>query len=186
MKLLERAGVAFAGLVLAVVLVSLLSGYFTTRDQASVSGGTGVGFAYVDQGDELLAPGSPHPHYDSAPPTSGPHVPATVRRDGLVLSDDQLLSALAAGNVVILYPGPTPPAALPGVATSLAGRFTPALAASGNAVILGRRDGTKGLLALAWTHLLSIGTARDPLLRQFVDQWLGRGAPHRGGAVPGG
>ena len=181
MKVLERVGVAIGGLVLAVVLVSLASGYFTTRDQASVSGGAVVGFAYVDQGNELLAPGSPHPRYDSDPPTSGPHVPVSVRRDGLALTDDQLLSALAAGNVVILYPGPAAPAGLPDVASALAGRFTPALAASGNAVILGRRDGTKGLLALAWTHLLSVGTANDPLLRQFVYQWLGRGAPRRAG-----
>ena len=44
-------------------------------------------------------------------------------------------------------------------------------------MILARRLGTSGLVALAWTHLLRVGSASDPQLGQFVSLWLGRGAP---------
>jgi hypothetical protein len=181
---LERIAVAVCSIGLAVVLIVLLSGYFTTNDQPAVSGRNEVGFQYVDQGDELLAPGSRYPRYDSNPPTSGPHVPVPVPANERALSDDQILGALAAGDVVILYSTPSPPPGLLALGDSIAGPFSPALAAAGDAVVLARRAGTRGLLALAWTRLLSVAGPSDPLLRQFIQDWLGRGATKRG-AVPG-
>jgi hypothetical protein len=183
---LERGVVAVCGLVLAVALISLLSGYFTGRDKAAVSGGTEVGLQFADQGDQLLAPGSRRPRYDSNPPTSGAHVPVAVRRDGATLSDDQILGALAAGDIVIVYGTPRAPAGLARVASSLAGPFTPALASAGQAVVLARRPGVSGLLALAWTRMLRVSGPHDPLLAQFVDIYLGqhqapRLSPHPGG-----
>jgi hypothetical protein len=169
----ERLAIAVSSLALAVLLISLLSGYFTNHDQGAVSGGSVVGFHYADQGDTLLAPGSKHPRYDSDPPTSGPHVPVPVIADEVRLTDDQLLDALAAGNVVLMYGTPRPPAGLAALATSLSAPFTPALAASGDAVILAQRPGTRGIVALAWTRLLSVGDASDPLLRQFINAYLG-------------
>jgi hypothetical protein len=181
---LERIAVAVCSIALAVVLITLLSGYFTNRDQASVTGRSEVGLHFVDQGDELLAPGSRHPHYDSDPPTSGPHVPVKVTSDERVLSDDQILGALSVGDVIILYSTPSPPSGLVDLADSVSGPFSRALAASGSAVILARRPGTRGLLALAWTRMLSIAGPSDSLLRQFIEDWLGHGAG-KPGAVPG-
>jgi hypothetical protein len=184
---LERAAIVVVSLAVAVLLISLLSGYFTTRDQGAVAGSDEVGLTYVDQGDALLAPGSPHPRYDSDPPTSGPHVPAPVHRDGVALSDDQLLTALAAGDVVLFHPGRRPPRGLAALARSIAGPFTSRLASSGNAVIVAPRTGTRGIVAAAWTHLLHAGSPSDPLLRQFAEQWLGIGAAadRRHRALPG-
>jgi hypothetical protein len=174
---LERVAIAVAALALAVVLISLLSGYFTTRDQASVSGTTEVGLKFADQGDQLLAPGSRHPAYDSNPPTSGPHAPVPVRSDATRLSDDQILAALAAGNVILVYGTPRPPDGLAALAGSVAGPFSSALAATGMAVILARRPGVGVVLGLAWTRMLRVASPTDPLLRQFIQQWLGHGAP---------
>jgi hypothetical protein len=171
---LERLAILLSSLGLAVLLIALLSGYFTSRDAAAVSGRGEVGLHFADQGDELLAPGSRHPRYDSEPPTSGPHVPRPVLAQERPLSDDQLLQALAAGNVVIIYGGPRPPAGLASLANRLAGPFTPALAASGEAVVLARRPGVRGLIALAWTRMLRVRRPNDPLLRQFVETYLGR------------
>jgi hypothetical protein len=181
---LERLSIAIAALALAVVLISLLSGYFTTRDQASVSGITEVGLRFADQGDELLAPGSRHPAYDSNPPTSGPHVAAPIRSDATRLSDDQILGALAAGNVILVYGTPRPPAGLAALAGSVAGPFSPALAATGMSVILAQRPGVQAVLGLAWTRMLRVASPSDPLLRQFVQQWLGHGAPRSSRRVP--
>ena len=172
---LERLAIAVFSLALAVLLISLLSGYFTSHDVGSVTGAGDVGLHFADQGDELLAPGSRRPRYDSNPPTSGPHVPVPVRADGRTLSDDQILEALSAGDVVILYGSARPPAGLVAFARATAGPFTPALAAAGQAVVLGRRVGAVSLTALAWTRLLRVRSVRDPLLREFVAQWLGRG-----------
>lgn len=37
MKLLERAAIVLVSVALAIVLIALLSGYFTARDQPSVT-----------------------------------------------------------------------------------------------------------------------------------------------------
>ena len=175
---LERLSIGLASLALSVGLIALMSGYFAGKDPAGVTGGgaTGPGLRFRDLGDATLQPGQLRPLYDSNPPTSGPHVPERVTRQGQQLNDDQLLQALAAGNVVVVYDAQTPPPGLQQLASSLAGRFTPALATAGQAVITARRPGTKGLVALAWTHLIHVASPSDPLLRSFAQFWLGRGA----------
>jgi hypothetical protein len=176
--ILERLAIVVASLALSFGLIALLSGFFAGRDQAGVSvSAPPVGAAFPDQGDAHLKPGQPHPPYNSAPPTSGPHVPTPVLRDQSQLSDDQLLTALAAGNVVAVYGTRTPPRSLVAFARREAGPFSPALAQSGGAVILARRPGTVGLIGLAWAHMVHVTAANDPLLQQFTQYWLGRGAP---------
>jgi hypothetical protein len=163
-------------LALSIGLIILLSGFFAGRDQAGVSGAqTGPGQAFADLGHAALRPGQSRPAYDSNPPTSGAHLTRAVTRAGAPLSDDQLLSALEVGDVVIVYGGGRPPAGLAELARSVAPPFTPELAASGDAVLLAPRPGTQGLVALAWAHLLRVQRASDPQLREFVRFWLGRG-----------
>ncbi len=177
-RVVELVAIGVASLVLSIGLILLLSGYFAGRDQAAMSGGTsGPGQAFPDLGHAALSRGQPHPSYNSSPPTSGAHVPEAVASDDATLNDDQLLEALQLGNVVIVYGTRTPPAGLTQFTRLAAPAFTPELAASGDAVILARRPGTTGLVALAWTHLLRVDAASDPQLAQFVGFWLGRGAP---------
>jgi Protein of unknown function (DUF3105) len=175
---LERLAILIAALALSVGLIILLSGFFAGRDQAGVSGAaTGPGQAFADLGHAALRPGQPRPAYDSNPPTSGAHVNQAIPRAGARLNVDQLLSALQAGDVVILYGSRRPPSGLEQFARSVAPPFTPELAATGDAVILARRPGTTGVLALAWAHMLHVPGASDPRLQGFVGFWLGRGAP---------
>lgn len=173
---LERLAIAFASLALAAILILLVSGYFSGRDIAPVSGDAAIGLRFPDEGDQLLAPGQLHPPYDSEPPTSGPHIPAQIRRDGGELSDNQLLQALSVGDVVFMYGSRRPPAGLAALATRLGGRFTRSLAAGGLAVLLARRAGMSGVTALAWTRMLRLPGVDARLLREFTDAWLGRGA----------
>jgi hypothetical protein len=139
----------------------------------------GPGQAYRDLGHAVLKPGQPRPAYSSDPPTSGPHIPRAVVRDNAPLSNDQLLQALQAGDVVIFYGTRQPPPALTQFVKFAAPPFTPSLAATGNAVIVAPRPGTAGLVAAAWGHLASVKTASDPQLGQFVSFWLGKGAPQQ-------
>jgi hypothetical protein len=178
---LERLAILAASLALSVGLIILLSGFFAGRDQAGISGAApaGPGQVYPDQGDAHLRPGDARPRYNSDPPTSGAHVPAAVNRDEARLSNDQLLSALETGDVVFVYGSRKPPSGLPALERSLAAPFTPALAGSGQAVILARRPRTSGIVGAAWAHLVRVPSASDPLLRQFAEFWLGRGAPGR-------
>ena len=176
-RVLERVAILLASLALSVGLIVLLSGFFAGRDQAGVSGAaSGPGQAFADLGHGPLRPGQPRPSYNSDPPTSGAHVPVAVTRDRAPLTDDQLLSALEAGDVVILYGGSRPPTGLGRFARSVAPAFTPDLAVTGDAVILAPRPRTAGVVALAWAHLLRVHGASDPALRSFVGFWLGRGA----------
>jgi hypothetical protein len=180
LRALERGAVVVASLVLSVLLIALLSGFFTSRDKGALSGTAAIaGQRFRDLGDMLLKPGQPAPRYDSNPPTSGAHLPEQVTSDGGQLNDNQVLEALASGDVVILYGSLTPPPGLRSLAAALAPPFTPALARSGGAVILAARPGTAGLLGLAWAHMVNAAVASDPRLREFAAFWLGRGAPHR-------
>ncbi|MGO9754607.1 MAG: DUF3105 domain-containing protein [Solirubrobacteraceae bacterium] len=169
---LERLAIAVAALALAVALVALMSGYFAGHDTAAVSGTGAVGLRYADQGDGQLVPGYRAAPYDSNPPTSGPHARVPVLANGQRLSDDQILTALASGDVVIVYGSASRPAGL----QALAGPFTRALAAAGDAVILAPRPGTNGLIALSWTRMLRVSDVHDPLLAEFIQERLGRGA----------
>ncbi len=176
---LERVTIVLASLALSFVLIALLSGYFAGRDQAGISGGSaaGLGERFPDLGHAHLNPGLLRPEYSSDPPTSGAHIPLAVLRQDVTLDDNQLLQALELGDVVIDYGTPSPTPALRALQAAVAGPFTPQLAAAGQAIILARRAGTSGLLALAWTRLLHVPGAGDPQLRAFAEQWLGRGAP---------
>lgn len=175
---LERLAIAVASLALSVGLIALLSGYFARHDSAGVSGTAAApGQAFPDLGHRHLRPGQIAGPYNSNPPTSGAHHVVAARRDQARLSDDQLLTALESGDVVIAYPPGRPPAGLAALASRLAAPFSPALAATGQAVILAPRAGTRGIVVLAWRHLLRAASANDPALAQFVSFWLGHGAP---------
>jgi hypothetical protein len=178
MNLLERAAILLASLALAFGLIALLSGFFQSRDNGALAGeSSGPGIHFRDLGDTLLPASQLRPAYDSNPPTSGAHVLSAVTHDWVRLDDDQLLSALAVGDVVIMYGTARPPRTLITLARSVAGPFTPALAATGQAVILSPSPHVRGFIGLAWTHVLRIPRASDPRLSQFASYWLGRGAP---------
>jgi hypothetical protein len=180
LTLVERIAIVLASLGLSIGLIALLSGFFANHDQASLNSPAVVhGQAFRDLGDAALRRGQPRPRYDSRPPTSGAHFAALVTSDDVPLSEDQLLTALASGDVVILYGAPRPSAGLRTLAGALAPAFSPALARSGQAVILSRRRGTIGLIGLAWAHMLAVRDSTDPSLRDFAAYWLGRGVPHR-------
>ena len=181
---LERVAIVVVSFAIAAGIVVLLSGFFSSRDPGGVSGVfAGPGSAFRDLGDAPLRPGEPKPVYDSNPPTSGPHAPTPIHSDESVLDDNQILTALSAGDVILLYGGSSPPPGLAELARSTSsGPFSPALAQTGQAVILGRLPGIDGILALAWTRMLPItGIVRvtvgnDGVLKQFIESWLGRGA----------
>jgi hypothetical protein len=181
-RAVEVAVVALCSIALAGGLIVILSGYFVAHDPAGLDiARAHVGRAFKDQGDALLAPGAPAPRYDSDPPTSGAHRYEPVTRQLTVLNDNQLLTALSTGDVVILYGTATPPPGLQAVARALAGPFTPALAAAGEAVILARDPGIHGLIALGWTRMAHLSGPADPLLARFIELWLGHGAILPGG-----
>jgi hypothetical protein len=178
-RLLERLTIVLVSLAISIGVIAVLSGgLLAGRDDPGVSGtGVGPGLQFRDQGHVHLRPGLLRPVYDSDPPTSGAHIPVPVTRDRSQLSDDQLLQALEVGNVVFMYGSSVPPSGLSALANAVASPFTPALAASGEAVILARQPGTDGVTGLAWAHMVRVRTAADPLLRSFATFWLGRGAP---------
>jgi len=175
---LERIAIVVASLILSVGLIAVMSGFFQNHDPAGVSG-TGVvqGQQFPDLGHTHLSPGELRPPYNSDPPTSGAHIAEPVLHDATTINNDQLLEALEVGDIVILYGTREPPPGLRKLADAVgAGPFSPSLAAAGQAVVLARRPGTNGLIGLAWTRMLRVASAQDPTLREFAEQWLGRGA----------
>jgi hypothetical protein len=174
--LLGLAAVVVA-LAATIGLVMILAGRDKAGVDASGSAGAGPGTELPDGGDRHLSAGDPPPHYATNPPASGAHRVTEVTRDAAPISDDALLTALERGDVVLLYGTPQAPGALRGVQQAVAGRFSPGLARDGQAVVLARRPGTRGVIALAWRRELRAASPADPRLRDFADYWLGAGAP---------
>jgi hypothetical protein len=157
-----------------IVLVWILA----SRDSAPVQGTPGPGTLEPDRGAGHGRAAARSPADD--PPTSGPHRRVAVTRDARELSDDAVLHALELGDVVLAYGAARPPAALRGLQRDVAGPFDAELAAAGQAVVLARRPGLRGVVALAWRREQRASAADDPRLRAFVEAWLGHGAPRAG------
>jgi len=157
---LRRLGVALLTLLVALGGFVLVLLFFESRDSSQVPGST-----------TAQAPGQPVTQQRSA------RTPAAIRHDGVRLTQDQVLHALALGDVVLLYGGSgsaPPPAALRALQQRVSGPFDPVLAANGAAVILGASRGTSGVTALAWGRVMHAPSASDPALEQFSSYWLGR------------
>jgi Protein of unknown function (DUF3105) len=152
------AGVAVAAAALLVLVLVLSS-----RDDSQLSA-AGEG------------PGQVQPE-GAEPPAGGSHRKVLVTRDRRPLSDDQLLTALELGNVVVFYDGRQPPRALVRLQREVSGPFDAELAAAGQAVILAPRAGAGPATALAWRRILRTDDPADPALREFAEYWLGRGIP---------
>jgi hypothetical protein len=173
----RRALIALAVvLVAAAACVGLIS-LLASRDSSQVGGATGPGVLEPDRGSKQLGTDAPPTPVSAAnmPATSGPHRDVEVTRDEAELSDDELLSMLRLGNVVIAYDSAKPPEALVALQEEVSGAFDPSLAAAGQAVILMRRPGLDGVEALAWRRRLEASGPSDPKLREFAEAWLGQG-----------
>ncbi len=153
---MRRALLALAGVVLVLAVVAGAILVLQSRDAAQVTGRTGPGEKVAGR-----CPGGT----------------ASIAHDAGALSREQLDGALAAGDVVLAYGPARPPKGLKALQHELAGPFDSELAAAGQAVVLARLPGTRGVLALAWQRRLQAAGARDRQLRAFTDAWLGHGAP---------
>jgi Protein of unknown function (DUF3105) len=173
----RRFWLALGAIVLCLAALAGILLFAASRDDPGVSSSdNGPGRVYPDQGHDHLALGEePHVRFDSDPPTSGPHIPDPVLRDGVRLSRDQVLHALERGNVVVFFDSGREGRALRRLQRRVTGPFEPAVAAAGQALVLARRPRTKGVIAAAWRHLLTVRTPRDPQLEAFVQYWIGRG-----------
>lgn len=159
----------------AVGGVLALMAVFNAGDRPGLRVDDGPVQSFADQCAKHTRPPTGYA-YNSRPPTSGPHRPALLPRDRKLTSDDELLHALELGNVVIAYADARPPRTLLALQEEIAGTYDVELAAAGQSVVLGRRRDVDGIVALAWRQRLAVGSPRDPVLRAFIEQSLGRGA----------
>jgi hypothetical protein len=166
----SRLLVVLLGVAVAVGALLGLVLFLGGRDDSQLSAAPeGPGELQADRGARHDGPAEE----TDEPPTSGTHRPDPVRSDRRELSADQIIHALELGNVVILYEQRSP--ALERLQREVSGPFDAELAASGQAVILARRDGADPVTALAWRRVLRAEDAADPELREFADAWLGVG-----------
>lgn len=166
------------GILLGVVALVGVVALLTTRDRSTLSARSGPGVQLPDLGNTRTAPSAAVSPSADAPPASGPHAPVPVRRDGVRLSPDQVLRALELGDVVLVYDTRSAGRGLRALADAMAARFSPSLAAAGDAVVLDHDPRYRGVTALAWRHVLPARSPADPALAGFVSYWLGLGARH--------
>jgi hypothetical protein len=169
---LRRALLAVVGVAVAAGAVALVFFVVTGRDDSLLAGAQGPGDLQPNRGASHAGPAEPA---GEDPPTSGTHEPRLVTRDHAPITDDQLIHALELGDVVILYDGREPAAALEQLQDELTAGFDAELAAAGQAVILARRAGAGPATALAWRRSLRVDDPAAPELREFTEHWLGRG-----------
>jgi hypothetical protein len=173
----RRIWLALTAIVLSVAVLAGVLFFVAGRDDPQVDkADRGPGQVFPDQGKSHLALGEePKVRFNSDPPTSGPHIPDPVLRDGVRLTRDQVLQALERGNVVVFFDSGREGRALRNLQRQLTGPYDSAVAAAGQALILARRPGTRGVIAAAWRHLLHVRSPSDPQLTAFAQYWIGRG-----------
>jgi hypothetical protein len=81
-----------------------------------------------------------------------------------------------AGNVVILYSDPAHKAALDALAEDIAGPPSRELEQAGQAVLVRRDAGAKGIVAIAGDRGVRVTDPADPGLRAFIEGNLGAAA----------
>lgn len=181
----QRALITAAGVVLGIFAVVALIAFFLSRDTATFESDAvkGPGQQFPDQGHEVVAPAKAAGfHFASKPPTSGPYARRVVQSYAGSLTNNEALTALAPGNVVIWVSDPTEVAVASELARSydqptLKGSGFRALAASGQAVLVSPGASLRApVVVSAWRHLLPADDAGSPQVRDFIDFWLGRGA----------
>ncbi len=170
---------AIGALVVLGGIVALLA-VLQSRDEADF-GGSGGGEA---QGPGQLEPDRGARHGASAPaisaedlPASGEHAPAAAARDMTELTGDEWLHALELGNVIVAYGSEEPGDALLRLQEDLAGAYDPELAAAGQSVLLAYVEGLAEPTAVAWRRTLQFQDPAAPEVREFIEAWLGTGAP---------
>ena len=176
---MRRLVPAVLGTVVVLGGLVLLAVVFNSRDSGEVdlpAAQTGLGDLEPDKGKAHETVATRELRLSASPPTSGPHPVMNPSQEGQI-DDRAVLHALELGNVVLVYTGSEPPAALKALQEQVSGAFDPELAAAGQMVILVSRPQGAGFQALAWRRRLRTADAADPALREFADAWLGRGAP---------
>jgi hypothetical protein len=177
---LRRLGGALLALAAGIGILVLVVVVFGSRDKSTFHEATGPGRVHPDQGSRHLARGASRAgfHYETDPPTSGPHVVTRIPRDDRELSTDEVLTALEQGDVVLVYRNPALRSGLRALQRDVAGPFDPDVAASGQAIVLARKPRGSGapITAIAWRHSLNTSSVDAPELRDFIEFWLGRSA----------
>ena len=150
----------FGWLLVVVIALAAVGGallLLQSRDDAGVSGTvTGPGEKVEDRCPARTVP---------------------VTRDRRKLSRDQIQTALAQGNVVIVSLGRPLQELRQLQRDYTGGAFDAEIAAAGQAVILAEGDVTGGYEARAWGRRLTVEVPQDQKLRAFTEAWLGAGAP---------
>jgi hypothetical protein len=80
------------------------------------------------------------------------------------------------GNIVLSYADAAAAPALRRLASGLGAPDTPELRAAGQAVVLRRDPRAGGIVARAYRHTLTVSSAADGRLQDFIESWLGQGA----------
>ncbi len=169
----RTVGLAVAGL-LALVLVGVV--VWTASDLLNPNRGVGPLLAFADQGHTHIAPGEPHPPYNSDPATSGWHreewAPAHVMTTSV--ASEVSVHLLEHGNVGIFYDCSS--GDCPDLQRQLTDLVQTQLAArAGDGIYLFPQalpDHHKIALA-SWMHLQYLDRFQADAIRQFITTFIG-------------
>lgn len=174
---MRRAGTVILGALVVLGGIVALLAVFQARDDPGLSRDEASGPGQV-QPDRGAAHGASAPEISAAElPASGEHAPAAAARDSTELTGDEWLHALELGNVILAYGSDEPGEALLRLQEDLAGPYDPELAAAGQSVILAHVEGLAQPTAVAWRRTLEFQDPAAPEVREFIEAWLGTGAP---------
>ena len=147
----------------AVVLLLGVVGYFAYRAQASLPG-----TQFPDQGNlHIASPESPHPPYNSDPPTSGPHLPyiAPWGVHTRPIPRELQVHNLEDGGVVVQYNCECP---------DLAAKLKAVVQRYEKNVILAPYPGMTPTIALtAWTRLDTMDELDEGRVIRFIEAYRG-------------
>ncbi|MEX0616390.1 MAG: DUF3105 domain-containing protein [Candidatus Woykebacteria bacterium] len=149
-------------IVIAVVMLAVLGGLgylFLTADQGSAV----MGEEITIQSRDHINPGTPHPSYNSNPPTSGPHWPTPQTCDiyNEPVADESAIHSLEHGAVWITYKDKDD--------TDLAGKLKAIVEKNKAKVLLSPRPENDSKIALSsWGRLMKLSDFDENQISQFI------------------
>jgi|SRR3989338_280375 len=163
-------------LVLALILVLAGFGLYKLLKSSDDTSGLKPGVFFEAQSRDHIAIGSPHPEYNSNPPTGGWHydIPAQTGIYDKELPDEQLIHNLEHGHIWITYrPGAIDNESIEKL-VSLAKKYGPKM-------IMTPRAKNPGPIAIAaWQYLITFDKVDDENLRvidNFIRVYRGKAGP---------
>lgn len=164
----QRRRLIYAAGAAAVVLIAVVAWYATRPAQPAVA--MPEIRTHADQGAAHIALGTPHPPYNSNPPSSGWHTPQVANwgRHSEALPDELIVHNLEHGGIWISYRDPSDTATVRAL-EEIVGRYR------SKVILTPRPQNPAPIAVVAWRNVMLLDRVDEPVIVEFIRRYKDQG-----------